>query len=95
MVTAQALADCHYADLVERFRLPVEELARLAALNILHDQNGRGGRFWQVDSQPFAGGLLFEIVQRTAGYDGYGAANAPFRIAVPKRLTRHPAVPRR
>jgi 4-hydroxyphenylpyruvate dioxygenase len=105
MTTVQALADFgfqplpmpgnYYADLAARFGLPPEVLAQLSALNILYDEDGRGGQFWQVYSQPFAGGMFFEIVQRAGGYDGYGAANAPFRIAAQKRLMRHPSVPRR
>jgi 4-hydroxyphenylpyruvate dioxygenase len=39
--------------------------------------------------------MFFEIVQRAGGYDGYGAANAPFCIAAQIRLMRHPVVPRR
>jgi 4-hydroxyphenylpyruvate dioxygenase len=70
----------YYADLAARFGLPPEELARLSSLNILYDEDGHGGRFWQVYSQPFAGGMFFEIVQRAGGYDGYGAANAPLPI---------------
>jgi len=85
----------YYADLAARFGMDAAAVARLAALNILYDEDGRGGRFWQFYSRPFGGGLFFEIVQRAGGYDGYGAPNAPFRIAAQKRLMRHPAVPRR
>lgn len=85
----------YYADLAARFGLDAGVVADLAALNILYDEDGRGGRFWQLYSQPFGGGMFFEIVQRAGGYDGYGAPNAPFRIAAQKRLMRHPAVPRR
>lgn len=85
----------YYADLAARFGLDAATVADLAALNLLYDEDGRGGRFWQLYSRPFGGGMFFEIVQRAGGYDGYGAANAPFRIAAQKRLMRHPAVPRR
>ena len=27
------------------------------------------------------GAVFFEVVQRSGGYDGYGAANAPVRLA--------------
>ena len=85
----------YYADLAARFGLEAEVVSALEAHNILYDEDGKGGRFWQFYSQPFGGGLFFEIVQREGGYEGYGAANAPFRIAAQKRLMRHPAVPRR
>jgi 4-hydroxyphenylpyruvate dioxygenase len=84
----------YYADLAARFGLPRAEVDRLAAHHVLYDEDGRGGRFWQVYSRPFASGLFFEIVQRAGGYDGYGAPNAPFRIAAQKRLMRPASVPR-
>ena len=37
-------------------------------------------------SQPYGDGFFFEIVQRVGRYQGYGAANAPYRIAALKRL---------
>ena len=30
--------------------------------------------------------VFFEIVQRDRNYDGYGAANAPFRVSAQKRV---------
>lgn len=85
----------YYADLAARFGLDQAMMTELALFNILYDEDGRGGRFWQFYSRPFAGGMFFEVVQRSGGYSGYGAPNAPFRIAAQKRLMRHPAVPRR
>ena len=38
--------------------------------------------------QPFADGFFFEIVERRRGYRGYGAADAPCRIAALKRLMK-------
>jgi 4-hydroxyphenylpyruvate dioxygenase len=85
----------YYADLAARFGLDAATVGALAELNLLYDADGRGGQFWQLYSRPFGGGMFVEIVQRTGGYDGYGAPNAPFRIAAQKRLMRHPGVPRR
>ena len=84
----------YYEDLAARFPLPQERIEELQALNILYDEDA-GGAFHQFYSRPFAGGLFFEVVQRTGGYDGYGAPNAPFRIAAQKRLGRGKAMPRR
>jgi 4-hydroxyphenylpyruvate dioxygenase len=39
-------------------------------------------------SEPFAGGFYFEFVQRIGGYDQYGAANAPVRMAALARVAR-------
>ena len=44
------------------------------------------GEFFQLYAPTFGEGFIFEIVERRGGYAGYGAANAPFRIAAQKRL---------
>lgn len=84
----------YYSDLRARFSLTPEILADMQALNILYDEDADGA-FFQFYSQPFAGGLFFEVVQRTGGYDGYGAPNAPFRIAAQKRRMRPKGMPGR
>ena len=43
--------------------------------------------------QGWFGRRQFEIVQRR-GYQGFGAVNAPIRLAAQTRLAPHPAVPR-
>ena len=83
----------YYKDLEARFSIDPEQLARMRAFNILYDEDAEGA-FFQFYSQPFAGGTFFEIVQRVDGYDGYGAPNAPFRIAAQKRLMRPKGMPR-
>ncbi len=83
----------YYKDLEARFALDAALLADLQALNILYDEDANGA-FFQFYSRPFAGGLFFEIVQRVGRYDGYGAPNAPFRIAAQKRLMRGKGMPR-
>ena len=100
--TAQALAargfaplpmpQNYYDDLAARFDFPPGLIDRMQALNILYDRDA-SGEFFQTYSSAFAGGMLFEIVQRTAGYTGFGAPNAPFRIAAQKRLRRAKGVP--
>ena len=54
----------------------------------------RRGSIFQIYSRPFAGGMFFEILERRGAYDGYGAPNAPFRIAAQKRVTRPADMPR-
>ena len=83
----------YYADLVARFDLEPEMLAEMQAGNILYDQDANGA-FFQMYSKPFAGGMFFEIVERRGGYAGYGAPNAPFRIAAQKRLIRGKGIPK-
>ena len=83
----------YYADLASRFDLSTTTLADLQTFHILYDEDAGGG-FYQLYSQPFAGGMFIEITQRTGGYAGYGAPNAPFRIAAQKRMSRPKGMPR-
>lgn len=86
------LSDNYYADLAARFDLAPGLLERLKAANVFYDELN-GSPFFQLYSRSFAGGMFFEIVQRETGYGGYGAANAPFRIAAQKRLARPKGMP--
>ncbi len=82
----------YYDDLASRFDFAPGLLDRMKAANVLYDRDA-GGEFFQCYSRAFAGGLFFEIVQRAPGYAGFGAPNAPFRIAAQKRLRRAKGVP--
>ncbi|WP_136636863.1 bifunctional sugar phosphate isomerase/epimerase/4-hydroxyphenylpyruvate dioxygenase family protein [Pseudooceanicola onchidii] len=88
---ALPIPDNYYDDLVSRFDLPAEDLARMKQHQILYDVD-EDGAFYQLYSRPAPNGFFFEIVQRT-GYQGYGAPNAPFRIAAQKRLGRTKGIP--
>ncbi|PIB25605.1 3-keto-5-aminohexanoate cleavage protein [Amylibacter kogurei] len=87
------MSDNYYADLTARFDLDPDLLSRLKTANILYDEDANGA-FFQFYSRPYAGGMFFEIVQRKDGYAGYGAPNAPFRIAAQKRLMRLKGMPK-
>ena len=65
----------------------------LRAANILYDRDDKG-EFFQIYAPTFGEGFIFEIVQRRGGYAGYGAPNAPFRIAAQKRLMRPAGMPK-
>lgn len=107
LATADRLADLgfaslpiganYYDDLAARFALPGDQISAFKTRNILYDrdENGTGGEFFQLYSRPFGDGMFFEIVERRGNYDGYGAANAPFRIAAQRRLARPTGFPRR
>ena len=86
------IPDNYYDDLEARFTLPEDLLTDLKALGILYDRDGEG-EFFQVFTKTFDDRFFFEIVERR-GYKGFGATNAAIRLAVQKRLSRHPAVPR-
>ncbi|WP_370284741.1 bifunctional sugar phosphate isomerase/epimerase/4-hydroxyphenylpyruvate dioxygenase family protein [Pseudooceanicola nanhaiensis] len=83
----------YYDDLAARFTLSDERLAAMKAHHILYDEDATGA-FYQFYGRPFAGGLFFEVVQREGGYEGYGAPNAPFRIAAQKRIIGPKGMPR-
>ncbi|KAA2316038.1 sugar phosphate isomerase/epimerase and 4-hydroxyphenylpyruvate domain-containing protein [Pseudooceanicola sediminis] len=88
------IPDNYYDDVAARLGVGDEMIVRLKAGNILYDEDGQGAYF-QIYGRPFGDGIFFEIVQRSGGYAGYGAANAPFRIAAQRRSMSPNAVPRR
>ena len=75
----------YYADLAARFDLPEAFIAKLKALHILYDEDESGG-FLHFYGTVFGNGLFFEFVERRDGYDGFGAPNAPFRLAAQRRM---------
>jgi len=78
----------YYDDLDARIDLPVGALDRLRANNVLYDRQG-AGEYFQIYTKTFDGGFFFEIVERHA-YAGFGAANAPIRLAAQTRLVHNP-----
>lgn len=77
----------YYGDLEARFGLEPAMTRRLQEYDILYDEDA-AGRFFQIFSRTGPGGFFLEIVCRDGDYDGYGAPNAPFRIAAQKRDSR-------
>jgi len=82
---------CH--DVGARFGLDAALVARMQAANVLYDEDA-GGQFFQLYAASRPEGFFLEIVQRQGGYQGYGAPNAPFRIAAQKRAARPADLPR-
>ena len=80
------ISDNYYDDLAARFGLDADLLEALRVRRILYDADANG-EFFQLYSKTYGEGVFFEIVQRKGGYAGYGAPNAPFRLAAQKRLT--------
>ena len=83
----------YYDDLEARTELEAAQIDRLRSGNILYDRDGEA-EFFQVYTRTLEGGFFFEIVERQGGYRGYGAVNAPIRLAAQARLARNPAAPR-
>ncbi|GAB3005169.1 sugar phosphate isomerase/epimerase and 4-hydroxyphenylpyruvate domain-containing protein [Streptomyces pseudoechinosporeus] len=69
----------YYDDLAARFDLSEAELATYRELGILYDQDAHG--VFRHCYTHTVGRVFFELVQRDAGYRGYGAQNAPVRLA--------------
>jgi 4-hydroxyphenylpyruvate dioxygenase len=74
----------YYEDLEAHADLSEEEIERLRAGNILYDREGMA-EFFQVYTKTLENGFFFEIVERR-GYQGFGAVNAPIRLAAQTRL---------
>ncbi|WPZ36335.1 bifunctional sugar phosphate isomerase/epimerase/4-hydroxyphenylpyruvate dioxygenase family protein [Thalassobaculum sp. OXR-137] len=83
----------YYGDVEARFGLDPDFVATLRARNILYDRDDQG-EFFQLYSRLYGDGFFFEVVERRGGYRGYGAANAPFRIAAQQRLARPKGMPK-
>ena len=83
----------YYDDVEARFGLDPDLADRLRAENILYDRDD-SGEYFQLYSPNYGEGFFFEIVERRGGYNGYGAPNAPFRIAAQKRHLRPKGMPR-
>ena len=83
----------YFDDIAARFGLEAGFVETLRDLNILYDRDEHG-EFFQFYSGTFGEAFFFEIVERRGGYRGYGAANAPFRIAAQRRMLRPKGMPR-
>ncbi|MBM6621602.1 sugar phosphate isomerase/epimerase and 4-hydroxyphenylpyruvate domain-containing protein [Micrococcaceae bacterium RIT802] len=69
----------YYQDLAARFGLEAGMLDTLRALQLLYDRDEHGAFLHFYTGT--VGRLFLEVVQRLDGYDGYGAPNAPVRLA--------------
>lgn len=76
----------YYDDLRARYGLEDDLLDQLRTHNLLFDRTA-GGDFWHFYT-PRIGGVFFEVVQRVGDYAGYGAENAPVRLAAQARRER-------
>ena len=79
------IPDNYYEDLAARYELPW--LDELRELDVLYDRGENGGELLHFYSA-LEGRLFFEVLERRGGYDGYGAANSPVRMAAQRTTTR-------
>lgn len=75
----------YYDDLEAKTDLSPDQIEAMRVRNILYDREG-GAEYFQVYTETFDQRFFFEIVQRR-GYRGYGASNAPVRLAAQARLS--------
>jgi 4-hydroxyphenylpyruvate dioxygenase len=73
------IGDNYYEDLDSRFVLEPAFLAELRELQLMYDRDEHG-EFLHFYTESL-GSVFFEIVERRGGYGGYGAGNAPVRLA--------------
>ncbi|WP_405774331.1 bifunctional sugar phosphate isomerase/epimerase/4-hydroxyphenylpyruvate dioxygenase family protein [Streptomyces sp. NBC_01538] len=69
----------YYDDLAARYGFAEGELVTYQDLGILYDRDAQG-EFRHCYTRT-VGRVFFELVQRDGGYQGYGAQNAPVRLA--------------
>ena len=69
----------YYDDLEARYDIDPALLDDLRDLNVMYDRD-ESGEFLHFYTPPI-GTVFLEVVERRHGYDGYGALNAPVRLA--------------
>jgi 4-hydroxyphenylpyruvate dioxygenase len=69
----------YYDDIEARFDIQPPLLDELKELNVMYDQDEMG-EFLHFYTHPI-GTVFLEVVERRDGYEGYGALNAPVRLA--------------
>jgi 4-hydroxyphenylpyruvate dioxygenase len=79
------IPDNYYDDLDARLAPEPKLLAALRELSVLYDRD-ENGEFLHFYTEVLGARIFFEVVQRIDGYGGYGAANAPVRMAAHRRL---------
>jgi 3-dehydroshikimate dehydratase len=74
----------YYEDLAARTELDPAFIERIRELGVLYDASDDGEllHFYTAMAGP---GLFFEVLERRGGYQAYGAANSPVRMAAQRR----------
>jgi 4-hydroxyphenylpyruvate dioxygenase len=70
----------YYEDLAARTELDDDLLAEMRELGVLYDADERG-ELLHFFTRLIGDRLFLEVAERRGGYDGYGAANSPVRLA--------------
>ncbi|MGY1624526.1 bifunctional sugar phosphate isomerase/epimerase/4-hydroxyphenylpyruvate dioxygenase family protein [Geodermatophilus sp. SYSU D00965] len=84
----------NYADDVEaRLDLPGDLLAAVREHGLFYEEDAHGG-YLHLATEVLGDRVFVEVVQRLGGYDGYGSADAPVRMAAHRRLRQAAVLPR-
>lgn len=75
----------YYEDLTARFDLDPALSDALREYGVLYDRDEGGGEFFHFYTVVLGRRVFFEVVQRSHGYDGYGAPNTAVRMAAQLR----------
>jgi 3-dehydroshikimate dehydratase len=75
-----AISDNYYDDLAARTDLTSERIEQLRELGVLYDRDAHG-ELLHFFTEVLGDRLFLEVLERVGGYDGYGAANSPVRLA--------------
>ena len=75
----------YYEDLQARLDLDERAVTRLRDSGLFYDRDARG-EFFHFYTAPLGPRLFIEVVQRLGDYAGYGAVNAPTRMAAQRAL---------
>jgi 3-dehydroshikimate dehydratase len=89
------VGDNYYDDLDARFALDPGLLAALRELGVLYDRTAEG-EYLHFATELLGGRVFLQVVQRSPGYCGHAATDAPVRMAAQRRrrlAARAPAVP--
>lgn len=79
-----AIPTNYYDDLIARFGLDDDVVEAFRSANVLYDRDDNG-EYLQIYTPTFADRFFFEIVERRSTYAGFGASNAPIRLAAQTR----------
>jgi 4-hydroxyphenylpyruvate dioxygenase len=71
----------YYDDLEAKYGFDPRVLERWRGLGLMVERGTDGSEFLHAYTVPFDGRFFFEIVERRGGYSGYGATDAPVRLA--------------
>ncbi|MGK5173757.1 bifunctional sugar phosphate isomerase/epimerase/4-hydroxyphenylpyruvate dioxygenase family protein [Geodermatophilus sp. CPCC 205761] len=80
-------------DLDARFDLPADLLAAIGEHGLMYEEDAHGG-YLHLATEVLGDRVFFEVVQRLGGYDGYGTADTPVRMAAHRRSRQTAVVPR-